>query len=104
MKPYEIAACVHKMFTDHPEKFWQGEYFGPDGSFCTLGAAIFCVNPDVDIFDFDDVLPSEIVDFNNDFRCATGRYVDTVNDRDGLLAILKGLEKMIEEGLENEAN
>ena len=101
MKPHEIAACVHKMFTEHPENFCQGEFF-MDGGCCTLGAATLCVNPDVDIENFVDGMLVEVDDFIYGFRCATGRDVVSVNDIDGLPAILKGLEKMIEKGLENE--
>ena len=103
MKPHEIAACVKKMFTEHPEKFRQGEYF-IDGGFCTLGAAILCVNPDVDTFNFDDMLPSEVADFNIEFCHVNGRFVDVANDIQGLPAIMAGLEKMIEEGLKHEIN
>lgn len=94
MKPHEIAACVKKMFTEHPEKFRQGAIF-LDGGYCALGAAILCVNPK-----FESVqLPTSVIAFSQQFAAVNACSVDTVNDRDGLSAVLKGLEKMIEKGL-----
>lgn len=104
MKPHEIAACVKKLFTEHPEKFRQGEYF-IDGGFCTLGAAMLCVDPDLDIFNCGEYpLNGEVDGFNSVFFSVMGVYVDFVNDREGLPAILAGLEKVIEEGLKHETD
>lgn len=104
MKPHEIAACVKKVFTEHPEKFRQGSYF-IDGGFCALGAAILCVDPDVDIFHVEEYpLNHEVSSFKSAFYFVVGDRVDSVNDRQGLLAIMAGLEKVIEEGLKHEIN
>lgn len=106
MKPHEIAACVKKMFTEHPEKFRQGEYF-LDGGYCALGAAILCVDSKFDYYNEDSnsvQLAKSVVAFAQQYSAVNGHSVDVVNDRDGLPAILKGLEKMIEKGLENETN
>ena len=105
MKPYEIAACVHKMFTEHPEKFRQGEYFVDDG-YCTLGAAILCVNPTFDYYNkgsYVNQLPKSVQIFSQQYSEVNGRSVDAVNDYCGLSAVLEGLEKMIEKGLKNAA-
>ena len=111
MKPHEIAACVKKMFTEHPEKFHKHEFFGGDGSCCTLGAAILCVAPDWSQ-DNDETqeemgfsrLLRPVYDFQNTFKNVVGDHVDLVNDREWLQAILVGLEKVIEDGLKNETH
>jgi len=104
MKPHEIAACVKKMFTEHPEKFRQGEYFS-EGGYCALGAAMLCVNPEMDAEDFTGDVPLPVGQFATSFHEVNeGRWLFRVNDEEGLPAILAGLEKMIEKGLADETH
>lgn len=103
MKPHEIAACVHKMFTEHPENFRQNVFF-EDGGFCVLGAATLCVDPDVDKDKLEaDDLPTQVGLFSAHFRVICGHNIAYVNDSLGLSAIMEGLEKMIEKGLADDS-
>lgn len=102
MKPHEIAACVHKMFTEHPEKFRQGGLF-VDGGYCVLGAATLCVEQDFD----DDMrkdLPISVETFWEYGIRVTGRDPVVVNDQEGLSSVLSYLQAVIKYGVEHETN
>ena len=103
MKPHEIAACVKKMFIEHPEKFRQGDYF-EEGGYCALGAAMLCVNPEMDTEGCIERLPIEVLRFLDSFNTVNKKRLFIVNDEEGLPAILAGLEKMIEKGLADETH
>jgi len=107
MQPYEIAACVKKMFTEHPEKHRTGWYF-KDGGFCVLGAAILCVSPDFNplVNKVIDGIINPVLKFNIAFQNLTPNMESAgyINDNYGLPGIFLVLDRMIEEGLKHEAH